>query len=556
MHQSSEYINLDNLVQLSSSLYGSTDEKYIYNTVLLSLMGKFGIIRGAIFKECDADRKLYKLVVSKGKSPECISGEIHINDILKLCGAADEYYRYNFNFTLDNARNVVICLSSKVRGDFLDNSEKKYAELVIKLLTSAVHNANNFNQLKDTEFRIQKQNQILQTLFDINKDYSIITTLPEIIKIFSYRLMGQLMVSKFALYLYDDGDNYHCEVNKFKNKIPASLVDLLNGADSPFYINAQNYSDEVKEEIERNSLQLYVPMITQGKKKGFLILSKKLNNKKFNDENLEFIQALSSATIVAIENQRLLEEAIEKRNMERELHLALEIQQNLLPKKIPHIKNYSLTGESLPSKQVGGDYFDFVQLSPQRFLIVIADVSGKGMPAALIMSNVQAAFKALAPISHNLEDLLNRLNMMIFENTAPDKFVTIFAGVLDAEENSFEYINAGHNPPLFINSKNEINELKEGGLFAGMIDENIEYQKNKIYLDIGDVICLYTDGITEAPDDTGEEYGTQGLAEYIIKHKNLSSDVLLMKIFKEISDFSSSTSNYDDQTLILLKRVG
>lgn len=543
-------LNYDNLINLSTMLYNTNDENYIYNTILLSLMGKFGSARGAIYQQAAPDSNDYQLLAIKGKAPANYLDSLNLDMILSIASGKGQFYQFDFDFQIEDKQKILLLLSSKISGETLNEDEMKYAQLVIKIAIAAIKNARNFNQLKETELQLNKQNQLLSSLIDINKDYSSVTSQQEIVKYFSYRLMGQLMISKFALWSLDEDGNFIELVNRFKYNFSNDTLSEL------FAFNSSTPLLSIEAPIwHADDLVHYVPMYHNSDKKGILFLGKKMNNEAFTDDNINYVEALASATIAALENQRLFLEVIDKKNMERELDLALEIQQKLLPKEIPYIPGYSISGMSVPSQQVGGDYYDIIQISEEKYLITIADVSGKGMPAALLMANVQAAFRSLAPVSNNLSDLLNRVNKIVYQNTSPDKFVTMFVALLNTRTHTIDYINAGHNPPLYIYADSDILELSAGGLILGLFDDYIHYETDSIPVRITDTICLYTDGIVEAHNTSGQEYGGDRLANIILHHQNTSSDLLLEKIIQDVSAFSNSNQLYDDQTLVLIKRV-
>ena len=176
-----------------------------------------------------------------------------------------------------------------------------------------------------------------------------------------------------------------------------------------------------------------------------------------------------------------------------------------------------LAGKSIPSRAVGGDYFDFVKLNQYETLIIIADVSGKGLPAALLMANVQAAIRVLAPLKLTLKEIINQINSLVFQNTSPDKFITFFAGILNNQKNTFTYINAGHNPPIHISKDKDVTMLTEGGLILGFLSDNFEYFVGEVSLNRGDMICMFTDGVTEAQDIHTNEYSEERLLEFVLK---------------------------------------
>ncbi len=558
MNNNSNILNLENLIDLSNILLNSTNEKFIFDTILLSIMGKFGIKRGIVFLQKSSKSKYYNVISSRGRTQYSHNiSAIPIEDISLDNSLISDFYLNKFEFKNENGRNFIILLSEKLNKIEFTEEENKYLHLVAKIAQSALKNAFNNYKLEETKHNLEKRNQILNTLFEITQDYSIVNSYEEIFRMFSHRLMGQLMVSKFSMYYLKENEEIEQCINRFKNNLSIQLLNyLINYLDSPTDLNDLNISSEnLLNEITKNEIQLFVPMYHNNIKKGFILLSKKMNNEKFSNDNINFLQALASATISTMENHRLINELIEKKNIENELNLALEIQNNLLPKSELNYKNYSLSGISKPSQQVGGDYLDYFVLSNGNIVFTIADVSGKGLPASLLMANVQAAFRALSMVDFDLYDLLNNLNKIVFQNTSPDKFVTMFVGIINPDENILTYINAGHNPPLHLKENGDVDELKEGGLFLGMLDDQINYSIGKINLEKNDIICLFTDGICETPNLNGEEYGIERIIESIKSNLDFNSTNMINKLLENIILFSKSDLPYDDQTILIIKRL-
>lgn len=246
----------------------------------------------------------------------------------------------------------------------------------------------------------------------------------------------------------------------------------------------------------------------------------------------------------------------DKERIERELQIANEIQKSFLPLKSPEIEGYTLTGKNIPAREVGGDFYDFIELGDNKIGIVIADVSGKGVPAALFMAISKTllhvnAKKILDPI-----EALNEVNSILVEESESGMFVTIFYAILDSKNHTLTFINAGHNPPLLLKeSEKDIILLKAKGIAIGVTEEaNLESKEIKI--EKNDILFLYTDGVTEAVNVNDEEFGNVRLKEIIIKEKDNSPDDLIEKILKEIKQFEGKREQFDDITMVVLQSKG
>ena len=547
-------INLESLLDLSAKLNESKDINYILNTLSLSLMGKFMFTKYAVYF-CDNNNKFEKINSNINIKKNINKKLFKINNNTIISEINNKYYnnigiKYYFPIYISNKLISFVLISNKINGlDFTD-LELKYAGLVSKIASMAINNAIIHSELIIKKNRIDQKNHLTETILNISKDFSGLLTQQDIINVLSLNLMGQIGVSKFSLYLIIDG-KLNTLVNRFDLPINNKLINDL------FKIDKITKSSDIRKNIYllKNKIELISPLFSEGKIQGLMIFGKKINKQKYTEDNIRFIESLSYLTIKTFDNVRLLSEMISKKQYENELELAKNIQINLLPKESPYIQNYQLNGFSYPSRSVGGDYFDFIKINENKILLFIADVSGKGMPAALIMASLQSALHIIAHDDYSLINLLNKLNKLLFNNTSSDKFVSAFIAVLNTDENSLKYINAGHNPPLFV-SKNEIKLLEKGGLILGLTDDYIDYESEEIFLNKGDIILAYTDGVTEAGiGNNREEYGNKRLIKFIENNGQLSTNELLIELYNEIKLYENNQDSYDDMSAFALKYI-
>lgn len=306
------------------------------------------------------------------------------------------------------------------------------------------------------------------------------------------------------------------------------------------------------EELQKLDPFLLIPLIHRNQLKGVLILGEKIIHTNFNTEDMTILSLLSSQTAIAIENAQLYKNTIEKQQIEKELAVAGEIQRNLLPNIPPAGESFEFHGYNLPSKAVGGDFYDFLTLNDHKIGIAIGDISGKGIPAAILMSNLQAAFRISAKSTKNTREAISQINNHISETTSSEKFATFFYGVLNIKNMSFEYTNAGHNYPILWRNNGTYILLKEGGIVLGIIN-SYKYQSKRITLRSGDTLIFYTDGITEAMNPYNEEFGNSRLMQVIKRNLNQSAENLLNIILQDVDDFTHGHLQADDLTLVTMK---
>lgn len=286
---------------------------------------------------------------------------------------------------------------------------------------------------------------------------------------------------------------------------------------------------------------------------GVIQLLNKTDGGEFTAEDQDFLDKLSGHMAMALENARLHREALEKQRIERELEMARGIQRSLLPEAPPIVPGFDLAVCNQPCYEVGGDYYDFISLGPQTLLLVIADVEGKGVASAMVMSNLQATLRALVTHLHSLEVLAMSLNEMIFNDTKSKKFLSMFMGLLDTRRNGLHYINAGHVPPVLVSgSTGEYRLLHEGGTVVGLFPET-EYSRGAVKLFPGDVFVTCTDGITEPCDLDEEEYGTERLGQCVSRNREKSAEQIIQCVLTELEEFARGGVHIDDKVLMVLK---
>ncbi|MFH0991888.1 MAG: GAF domain-containing SpoIIE family protein phosphatase [bacterium] len=274
----------------------------------------------------------------------------------------------------------------------------------------------------------------------------------------------------------------------------------------------------------------------------------------FTREDEHFLEAFSVHVALAIENARLHESEVEKKKMEREIEIAGSIQRRLLPKEIPLIPNYDIAAITKPSKMVGGDYYDVIKLSETKSLFLVADVSGKGIPAALLVSTVHAYIHAYLGQIEELDNLGKGLNTFVYEHTEAERFITLIAGILDVETGMFNYLNAGHNYPYLYRYKTHaVETLAGGGIPLGMFDF-AEYQNLQVQLEPSDILVLYSDGVTEAMNPAKDQYSEERLMEQLKTLASEGSERVKSGIVEDVERFVSHEPPSDDLTLVIIKR--
>ena len=302
---------------------------------------------------------------------------------------------------------------------------------------------------------------------------------------------------------------------------------------------------------------LAVPVEMEGDPRGLLVVGDKESRHgvgPFPSTDRRSLALFANQAAIALENAKLHKLALDKERLEREMELAAEIQQQILPKSMPEVPGFEVAGWNRPARQVGGDYFDLHGDGNGHLGLVVGDVTGKGMPAALLVSTLHSALRVLLDRMEVGPELIERLNRHIYESSSINKFITMLLASLDIGSNRLVYLNAGHNPGLLLHQNGETLQLASAGLPLGLMPQG-EYGAAWLDLEPGDLVCLYSDGITECESPDEEEFGLDRLIEVLETNRDEPLDEIIRRIERATLDFARGRPQGDDQTLVLLRRA-
>ncbi|MGE5610428.1 MAG: SpoIIE family protein phosphatase [Bacillota bacterium] len=343
-----------------------------------------------------------------------------------------------------------------------------------------------------------------------------------------------------------------------KGSIRLSTAEIDREALSPTgYCHVQNMATDPRVQYPQESLQegivsmLSVGMRYKGRQIGVLRVYTS-EEKRFSQQEIDLLKAVAAQAAAAIENARLLAETLEAEALERQVAMAVDVQQRMVPQKAPQVPGIDLACTYVPCFELGGDLYDFMPLPGDNLGLVVADVSGKGVPASLIMASVRASLRAHVDNIYYLYEVLRRVNVMLCRDTKPGEFVTLFYGVLDLHNRRLTYCNAGHPAPLLLRN-GKITELTSNNLVLG-IDPHECYEQAIEDLKKDDVLLLYTDGLTDAMNFQRQTYGKQRLMEAFAKG-GATAEIIAQNILWDMRRYVGLTERTDDVTMIVAKMM-
>lgn len=393
--------------------------------------------------------------------------------------------------------------------------------------------------------KIEKKELELNALLEITQ--AINNNVPEdsLYKIFNFTLRSNLSIGKLALFVLDE--IWNCKVN-FGTKANFLKARL----DDHFKMIRKVHAMSEFEPCDFHEFDMVIPVAHKESTLALVFVGAagNIQTDHDRDESVKFIQALSNIIVVAIENKKLARRQLAQEAFRKELEIASDVQQFLFPEKLPNTDRLKIEASYLPHDLVGGDYYDYIPINKNQFLICVADVSGKGIPAALMMSNFQASLRTLLRQTPNLVEILEALNYQVLENTKGEKFITFFGAIYDLSLKTMVYVNAGHNPPLLYTKKNGIQLLEEGSTVIGAMHP-LPFINEGFITDLDEFFLFaYTDGLTETLNEKEEEFGQEALVKYLTENQNKDLKDMHQDIIVTLDGFKGSNGYKDDITML------
>ena len=546
--------NLTALVDFSRIINSSIDLEFISNNILLTCLGKFLATRGLI-----ALKEKNKIVLKSSKG--LTADLIHEFPDLEVNSSCIDHPKLVYFMQLANLKVVekisasddcigIVCLGEKLNKSDYTEDDVEFLSTILNISATAVQNSMVIDELRKVNRQLDSRVQRLSSLFELSKEFGTFSESYRVVKLLVFSILGQFLVQKYAVMLFENNEPDILD-SKFDN---AKLYEMINKYE------LQKTTDSIEKdklkvqfaELAEFGVELVVPMQLQNKTRGLILLGSRAGNRNYSHSDVEYIYSVGNLAIISLENNRLFLEALEKQKMEEDLLIARDIQRNLLPLTLPEFEMYDIAALNVSSKQVGGDYYDVISIDDEKFYIAIADVAGKGVPASLMMANIQAFLQVICRQNMKIEEATSMINDLVTANSSEGRFITFFWGYINIKTNTLTYVNAGHNPPYLIRG-NEIIKLNVGGMIFGVMKTFVPYIFEEVKLQKDDVLILYTDGVSEALNLNFEEYSVERLEKKAKELIHKSASEILNGIKEDVQIFTQGNLQSDDITMIVLK---
>jgi sigma-B regulation protein RsbU (phosphoserine phosphatase) len=421
-------------------------------------------------------------------------------------------------------------------------------------------------QLEAENQRLRRAVEELSILNEVASAVSSASSLDAVIGLIVQKCVKHLAVEQAAVLLFDDKDKdsalrtmvrrVQSEVEAAPYRLNDQIIGWMMKHQAPLLVN--DLADDARFRWVRGSAPtvrslMCVPLRLKGRMIGVLSTCNKQSPEGFSAEDQRLLAIIASQSAQVIENTRLHEEEKTLQLVQQELRLAHAIQAKLLPAEAPLVEGYEIAGRSVPARNVGGDYFDYIHCHGNELAICVGDVSGKGIPAAVLMACVQATIRGQALIDSSAGSCMERANRLLHSNMGGEKFVTLFYGVLDWKRHELRYSNAGHNPPVLLSNGRDPQLLTAGGPVLGVLPD-APFEEARFDLEPGDLLAIYPDGFTEAMNSTLEEFGEQRLLETLHASRGLAPEGIVAKVFEAVEKHTGPDREGDDMTLVIAAR--
>ena len=401
-------------------------------------------------------------------------------------------------------------------------------------------------------------NPQMQALIRAGRELVGYRPLNELFEVIMDLAMGAVLAARGVLMTLENGELVVRAARGAGFKISKTVRDRVLKEKTSLLVRDTQLDQALREQqsIVQNKVRgmIAVPLQTNERVIGLIYVDTPDLIREFTREDLGLLTVMANVAAIRIEHARLNEIEVAERAMAQELEQAAHIQMGLLPSKSPDVPGMDIAAGTLPCRTVGGDYYDYLPFPDGRIGVLIGDVAGKGMPASLLMTSLQARVKVLFEDGDELAQKMNRLNKHTAANCPDNRFITFFMTIVDPKTGELVYTNAGHNPPLLVRANGTVEQLKGGGIILGILPI-AKYEDFRIRMEPGDTLVLYSDGVTEAVDPSDVDFGEDRLSDLVTSMRGRPASEVVAAVQTAVANFSSGAPQFDDITVVVMRRL-
>ncbi len=544
--------HLEALLESAQLLHSSLDLNALLSHLLRSVMGRLLVTRALI---AVSDHGSMRLAQVRGL-PKLKAGDLFDEAAARNAGVSHI-------FSIGDDNNPVGFLGigrplDKTRK--IDPDETEFITALLGLAASGIANASAHEETKRVNRDLDQRIEDLRTLLDLVRGFTSSLDPDGVARLLTLTFTGRWAVSRYAVVAWKEG---HPLVSRHKGIKPLSIESLLQYRleieSLPDVSLVRDLADgPLKDVFSAEQADVVFIMRSGNAPSGLVILGPRRQAREYSASDLEFGSALVAQAAVAFENSWYFREALERRRMEQELALAASIQEGLFPGVLPELLGCEIAALNRPARHCGGDYYDVLPFtSPageQSFLLCVADVSGKGLPASLLMSSMQATLRALLGRVPTLTELAMHINELLYATTPSNKYVTAILFAVEPVSGKCRYINAGHTRCLHLRADGVPILLEATGTPLGLMP-GLPYQENMIDLGPRDIVALYSDGVSEAQDAKEDEFGEDRIRDVLAPISDQPAASMVTTLLQSIDQFAGTLPQYDDITIMIVKRL-
>jgi sigma-B regulation protein RsbU (phosphoserine phosphatase) len=552
---------LISLLDLTTTLGSSLSPDEILDAALLIVMGELQVARGALYvAEGEAG---FRRRASRGLppgAPDWLPAERERESTFSPEPGEAGFAAAGLALVcpVRRAGRTIALLGLGPRADHrpFGREEAVFLESLAACAATPIENGLIYEELRRVNRSLSVKVFQLNNLFDIGRELTASLDEEAIERLVTTTVMGQFLATRSALYRTAEKGGLRLVQSRGLRPgeapvtLPAGLEEPGTGPSAVKDLPA----GPLRDALEAARFALAVPLATGGRAEGLLVVGQRASGEGYGEEDLDYAAALARQTQAALEGAHLHRVRLAKERQDRELQIAREIQQTLLPKAWPPVPGFEIAAKSRSCYEVGGDYYDVIPLEGGKLALVIADVSGKGTPASLLMASVHASLQAMAGTESPVR-LLERLNRFLNANTQASRYVTLFYAELDPARRSLVYVDAGHVPPYLRRKGGEVERLRTGGPVLGLL-EDIALEAGELSFGPGDLLTAVTDGVTEAVDPGGEEFGDGRVVAALERSAGKGADAALDGLIAAVDDWTGVAGCSDDLTVLTVGATG